>query len=74
MNKPYIQPYKQLHADLNEEQRKALHDAISKIKTKKELSIFWETLGRKFFIKGREFTDALTSAKDLYLKPLREHK
>ena len=55
--------YKQLHAYLNDEQTKDLHDAIAKLKTSKQHSVFFEILVRKFFLKGREFSDALNSAK-----------
>ena len=53
----------QLHAYLNQEQRIALHNSIVRIETKREQRLFWETFGRKFFLKGREFSDALHSAR-----------
>ena len=42
--------YKQLHAYLNDEQTKDLHDAIAKLKTSKQHSVFFEILVRKFFV------------------------
>ena len=61
-------------ADLSDDQRKALKDALDSIPSGTKVmhplgwhaeatAVFWETLGYKFFIKGRSFDDALNSAR-----------
>ena len=61
--------------DLSDDQRKALTDALASIPVGAKvihpmrlddydaLAVFWETLGRKYFLKGRSFDDALNSAR-----------
>jgi len=61
-------------ADLSDDQRKALTDALDSIPSGTNVkhplgwhaeatTVFWEILGYKYFIKGRAFDDALHSAK-----------
>ena len=60
--------------NITDSQRKALTDALDSIPVGTKVmhplgwhaeatTVFWETLGYKFFIKGRSFDDALNSAR-----------
>ena len=55
-----------LFARLDTEQQAELSFAMRRIRTNKQRQLFYEILIRKFFIKGRGFSDALNSAKEVF--------
>ncbi len=55
-----------LFAHLDTEQQAELSLAMRRIRTNKQRQLFYEILIRKFFIKGRGFSDALSSAKAVF--------
>tara|TARA_R100001244_G_scaffold24938_2_gene25114 strand:- start:26 stop:250 length:225 start_codon:yes stop_codon:yes gene_type:complete len=65
LRKPEIKS--DLYAYLNTEQQAALYAALRHIETDEQRALFFETLARKFFIKGRGFSDALHSAKSAFI-------
>ena len=65
LSKPEIKS--DLYAYLDTEQQAALYAALRHIETDEQRALFFETLARKFFLKGRGFSDALMSAKSAQL-------
>ena len=56
-----------LYAYLDTEQQAALYAALRHIENDEQRALFFETLARKFFLKGRGFSDALHSAKSAFI-------
>jgi len=65
LRKPEIKS--DLYAYLDTGQQAALYAALRHIETDEQRALFFETLARKFFIKGRGFSDALHSAKSAFI-------
>ena len=65
LRKPEIKS--DLYAYLDTEQQAALYAALRHIENDEQRALFFETLARKFFLKGRGFSDALMSAKSAQL-------